>query len=168
MEDGGDVGFGYRGQSAQGPVFADLGEPADTAGFGRIGIGFADELVEGRSLGRGVGVVVVQGAGAGAGAGVFDLVIIIFFPDSLAYGAETLYGFAKLRGKRCGDFSSNAGGQFTAIARRGDADLERPVGVGGEEGEGTKVWGIGHVYWDSESFTQGRYVSACIFLRYEH
>lgn len=117
------------GEPPKGPVLADLREPAYTPSFGSGVVCFRNELIEGRLLSNGVIIV-------GFNLWVFgSLDPMIFFPYPTAYGAETFDCRAEILGKDGCDLPPYASSELTAFARRGDANLEGPVRVGGEKRE---------------------------------
>ncbi|KFY77740.1 hypothetical protein V498_09269, partial [Pseudogymnoascus sp. VKM F-4517 (FW-2822)] len=146
-----DIGVCDVGESAEGPVLADLAEPPQAPALGGLAVRFPDQGVEGRALLA--AVVFVGGDGGGLGGVVFGL-------DALADGAEAVAGGAEVGGEGGGDVAPDAGGELAASAVGGYADLEGAVGVCGEEGEGAEGWGVDDVDGDAVAFAVGGYVEA--------
>lgn len=136
-----DVVVGDGGELLQGPVLADLAEPAHPPVAPGIVLR-GDELVEQRALVDGV-VEVTEAA---------PLVVLLDAPPGLA---ETMARGAEVGWQRGGDFAADAGGELAAAAVCGDADLEGAVGVDGEEGEGAEMGGIDDVDGDAVALAEG-------------
>jgi hypothetical protein len=85
----------------------------------------------------------------------------VFLLDAPARLAQTCAGGAEVAGQGGGDVPTDPGGELASAAVCGDADLQRAVGVGGEEGEGAELGGVDDVDGDAMAFAEGRDVCAC-------
>lgn len=139
-----DIVVADRGELLQGPVLADLAEPADPP-VARILL--RDELVEQRALVNGV---VELSKRCGAGQAVCSVVLL----DAPPCLAEAITCSSQVGWQRGGDFAADARGKLAAAAVCGDADLERAVVVGGEEGEGAEMGGVDDVDGDAAALAE--------------
>ena len=136
----------------EGIVLANLGEPAEAAGFvegGGGGDGGRGEVEEG-GLGGRVRVCCFffflcrffWGGGGGWGGGgwlvVVFLYFVLLFQNLTSERSKTRYSGAEVLWQGGGYFTANSRGQFTAVAGGSDADVEGAVGVGGKKGESTE------------------------------
>lgn len=145
-----DVVVADGGELLQGPVLADLAEPADPP-VARIFL--RDELVEQRALVNGV---VQLSERRGTGQPVCAVVLL----DAPPCLAEAIAGGSQVGRQGGGDFPTDARGELAAAAVCGDADLERAVAVGGEQGEGAEMGGVDDVDGDAIALAESGDVRA--------
>lgn len=143
-----DVVVGDGREAAQRPVFAHLAEPAHASRLD-VFVLFGDEFVKCRVLSR--RVVVVR-------AGGVDLVLR---NDAPAGVAEAGRRGAELRGEGGRNLAADARGELAPAAVGRDADLQRPVDVGGEESERAEVRGVDDVDGNAVALAEGRDVCTC-------
>ncbi|KAJ6446842.1 hypothetical protein O9K51_01615 [Purpureocillium lavendulum] len=146
-----DVLVGDGGELPQGPVLADLAEPAD-APVADVLLG--DEPVEAGALVERV-VEVAESEGR-----VVAATVVVGVLDAAADLAEAGAGGAEPLGQGGGDLAPDARGELAAAAVCGDADLERAVGVDGEEGKGAEVRRVDDVDGDAVAAAEARDVLA--------
>lgn len=144
LEQAMDVFVADGGELLQGPVLADLAEPAYPP-VARIFL--RDELVEQCALVHGV-VQLAESRGAGQSVGSIVLL------DALPCLAEAAACGSQVGRQGGGDLATDARGELAAAAVGGDANLERAVAVGGEEGEGAEIGGVDDVDGDAVALAQ--------------
>ena len=134
VEEGGERVRSDSGELIERPVLADLAQPSHAARLLRARIRGKDEVVETRGLLQGF-VFICEGGGL----------------ELAAVAAKVCAACAEIGWEGGGDLAFYASGEFTTVARGGDANLERAVRVGGEEGEGAEGGCVDYIDGDAKA-----------------
>ena len=119
--------------AVQRPVLADLRQPPHAPALLLLSVVGYHQLVE---VVRLAGIfVAVAAVAAVSGLRVFSLAPVLG-ANAPPQRAQASHAMADARGEQCGDLAPYARGHLAPAARGGDADVEGPVGVHGEEREG--------------------------------